>query len=98
MGGPESSEGPDLGHQPPHSVHGEQSPAFSPLPASPAGLVLGSEVSPSSGTIKHQGLFLEGNQGARLRFWEKSSCLWSCWQEGRQFSFMGFWVPESPKG
>lgn len=98
VGGPESSRGAALGHQPPHSLLGDQSPAFSSLPGSPAGLVQGSEVSPPSGTINHQSLLFEGNQGARLRFWEKSLCLWSCWQEGRQFSFIGFWVPKSPKG
>lgn len=58
---------------------------------SPVGLVLGSEANHlQAGTTKHQGLFFEGNRGARPSLWEKSLCLWSCWQEGTQFPFEGF--------
>ena len=57
------------------------------LPAMiPVGLVLGSEANHlQASTTKHQGSFFKGNRGARPSLWEKSSCLQSCWPEGRQF-------------
>lgn len=33
-----------------------------------------------------------------LNLWEKSLCLWSFWQESRQFPCIGFYLPDSQKG
>lgn len=33
-----------------------------------------------------------------LNLWEKSMCLWSFWQESRQFPCIGFYLPDSHKG
>ena len=58
---------------------------------SPVGLVLGSEAKHlQAGITKHQGLFFQGNRGARPSLWEESLCVQSCWPEGRQFPFVGF--------
>lgn len=55
------------------------------------GLVLGSEAKHlQAGITKHQGLFFQGNRGARPSLWEESLCVQSCWPEGRQFPFVGF--------
>ena len=72
------------------------------LPAmSPVGLLLGSEADHlQAGTTKHQGSFFEGNRGARPSVWEKSSCLRSCWAEGRQFGlgWAGLLSPSASQG